>query len=168
MHRWLYCSQVNQSRWHTGEIWENRVRDWVANKDRGMMKMAMKRKTLSGVFDIRLSQLTCKILETGTNANSADLLAPKKSSRLYKWTHPHNGGVPRAGWIYGLGSEWHNVWEPNRELWSEGSGPSRLPATVELSLGCYKADHHHYSPPLGRAWRTLHCRPEFRMKNCEA
>ena len=28
-------------------------------------------------FDIRLSQLTCKIFETGTNANSADLLAPK-------------------------------------------------------------------------------------------
>ncbi len=39
--------------------------------------MAMKRKTLFGTFDIRLSQLTCKIFETGTNANSADLLAPK-------------------------------------------------------------------------------------------
>lgn len=39
--------------------------------------MARKRKTLFGMFDIRLSQLTCKIFETGTNANSADLLAPK-------------------------------------------------------------------------------------------
>ena len=27
--------------------------------------------------DIRLSQLTCKILETGTNANTTDLLAPR-------------------------------------------------------------------------------------------
>lgn len=52
----------------------------------------------------------------------------KKSWRLFKWTHSHNGGEPRAGWIYGLGSEWHNVWEPNRGAvkWSEGSGPSRL------------------------------------------
>lgn len=47
------------------------------NKDKRMMKMAMKRKTLFGMLDIRLSQLTCKIFETGTNANSADLLAPK-------------------------------------------------------------------------------------------
>lgn len=39
--------------------------------------MVMKRKTLFGMFDIRLSQLTCKIFETGTNANRADLLAPK-------------------------------------------------------------------------------------------
>lgn len=39
----------------------------------------MKSKTLVGMFDIRLSQLTCTILETGTNANCADLLAPKKN-----------------------------------------------------------------------------------------
>lgn len=31
----------------------------------------------SRMFDSCLSQLTCKIFETGTNANSADLLAPK-------------------------------------------------------------------------------------------
>lgn len=64
--------------------------------------------------------------------------------------------VPRAGWIYGLCSEWHNVWEPNRELWSKGSGPSRLPVAVELILGCYKADHHHDSPLLCNPWITLH------------
>lgn len=42
-----------------------------------MMKTQLKRKTLFGMFNIRLSQLTCKIFETGTNANSTDLLAPK-------------------------------------------------------------------------------------------
>lgn len=41
--------------------------------------MEMRTETLekTGMFDIRLSQLTCKIFETGTNANSADLLALK-------------------------------------------------------------------------------------------
>lgn len=33
------------------------------------------------MFNIRLSQLTCKIFETGTNANSADLLGPKKKKK---------------------------------------------------------------------------------------
>lgn len=39
------------------------------------------------VFDIRLSQLTCKIFETGTNANSADLLATQKKKEEKK--NPH-------------------------------------------------------------------------------
>lgn len=72
----------------------------------------------------------------------------KNSWRPFKWTHPHNGGVPRAGWIYGLGSEWHNVWEPN---WGAVKWRLRtLQAACCCSLGCYKADHHHYSPLLGK------------------
>lgn len=50
-------------------------------KDERMMKMAMKRKPPTfGTFDIRLSQSTCKILETETNANRLDLLAKKKKN----------------------------------------------------------------------------------------
>lgn len=40
--------------------------------------MAMKKKAPFGMFDIRLSQSTCKILETETNANRLDLPAKKK------------------------------------------------------------------------------------------
>lgn len=62
---------------HWGNFGKQSQRLGGTYKDERMMKMAMKRKTLFGMFDIRLSQLTCKIFKTGTNANSADLLAPK-------------------------------------------------------------------------------------------
>lgn len=52
------------------------------HKKTRMMKMARKRKTLCGVFHIRLTELTCKIVKTETNANRPDLLAPKKKKKI--------------------------------------------------------------------------------------
>lgn len=102
------------------------------------------------MFDNRLSQLTCKIFETGTNANSSDLLAQKKKKK------PPEGfsseliltmvQCPERGEC--------TVWALNgtmcesREGGSCGAkaqGPLRLP-TTEQSIGCQhnsKADHRN-------------------------
>lgn len=65
----------------TGEIWGNTAGERPTQKDERMMKMVMKRKTPFGMFDIRLSQSTCKISETETNANRLDLPAKKKEKK---------------------------------------------------------------------------------------
>lgn len=106
------------------------------------------RVKLFGMFHIRLSQLTCKIFETGTNANSADLLAPKNRAGFSNELTLTMVGCPEQGWIYGLHGLW--IWalkgtmceSQTGELWSEGSGPSRLPAFLcwaEPSLGCFRS-----------------------------
>lgn len=81
-----------------------------------------------GMFDIRLSQSTCKISETETNANRLDLQKKKKILKAFQinqlrqwWGEQNRVDLPSGLWMAQC---------VRGELWSKDSGPSGL-------LGCW-------------------------------
>lgn len=100
-------------------------------------------------FDICLSQLTCKIFETGTNANSADLLAPKNPEGFSSELTLTMVGCSEQGE--------YTVWALNGTMCvraKQGAVKWRL-RTLQAACHCAelswasavsqcKADHHHH------------------------
>lgn len=118
---WPDRSQVYYTSRGISEVWKNNQKQRQEEDEGGKL------------WHI-LSQLTCKIFETRTNANSADLLAPKTPKGFSSDLTFSMVGCPEQAE--------YTVWFLNgtmcesqtRELWSEGSGPSRL-HTVPVCWG---------------------------------
>lgn len=111
------------------------------------------------LWHVRYSQLTCKIVQTGTNANSADLLALKNREGFSNELTLTMVGCPEQGeyTVCALNGTMCESQKESCEVKTQDP-PGCLPlcrAEPQL-LQQHKADQHHYSPLIGNANQ---CRP---------